>query len=158
MTLSEEQQHALDELMALVPGRNGNAQPAGEAAQANNQGDWLQTWLGISSAQVKRGMLDILAKKNGVEKSLIDWVETNPLDATFEFIALASWAFYQAEKDENPRIKSYVDSLYYISTCASVGYADIFAVTQPGRAIATLVMTVGPALTNRTLDRPKIVK
>jgi hypothetical protein len=35
-----------------------------------------------------------------------------------------------------------------------VGYADIFAQTQAGRAIATLVMTVGPALTNEILDHP----
>jgi hypothetical protein len=48
-----------------------------------------------------------------------------------------------------------VDAFYYISTCASVGYADIFAVTQAGRAIAALVMIIGPALTTNSLNRPK---
>jgi len=50
--------------------------------------------------------------------------------------------FYLAERGTNPKIKTLVDALYYISTCLSVGYADIFAQTQTGRAIATLVMTV----------------
>jgi hypothetical protein len=71
------------------------------------------------------------------------------------FLAASSAAFYAAEKDQNPRIKTYIDAFYYISTCASVGYADIFAATQTGRAIAALVMIVGPALAARSLDRPK---
>jgi hypothetical protein len=54
----------------------------------------------------------------------------------------------------NPKITSYVDAFYYIATCASVGYADIFAATQTGRAIAAMVMIVGPALTSRALDKP----
>jgi hypothetical protein len=33
---------------------------------------------------------------------------------------------------------------FYISICASVGYADIFAATQMGRATVALVMIVGP--------------
>ena len=49
-------------------------------------------------------------------------------------------------------------AFYYITTCASVGYADVFAVTQPGRAIAALVMIIGPALTNRVLDRPRPIR
>ena len=77
------------------------------------------------------------------------------MDASLEILGVASWAFYEAEKDANPRVTSYVDAFYYISTCASVGYADIFAVTQAGRAIAALVMIVGPALTANSLNRPK---
>jgi hypothetical protein len=80
-------------------------------------------------------------------------VEYCPLDAVFEFLATASLAFYTTEKDANPKIKTYVDAFYYIATCASVGYADVFAVTQTGRSIASLVMIVGPALTSRSLER-----
>ncbi len=47
-----------------------------------------------------------------------------------------------------------MDALYYISTCLSVGYADIFAQTQSGKLIATLTMTIGPALTSNALDPP----
>ncbi|RWZ25404.1 ion channel, partial [Escherichia coli] len=62
---------------------------------------------------------------------------------------------YLAEKHANPKIKTFTDAFYYISTCASVGFADIFAVTQSGKAIASLVMTVGPSLTAKALTRPE---
>jgi hypothetical protein len=152
MSLSAEQQAALDEMMALVPtpGAPAGAPPAGTSAS-----DFLQTWLGVSGEQVQDGMRSLLQAKNGLERQLVEWAQRNPLDAAFEFIGLASVAFYQAEKNENPKIKTYMDAFYYIATCASVGYADIFAVTQTGRAIASLVMIVGPALAAKSLDRPE---
>ena len=70
------------------------------------------------------------------------------------FIATAAAAFYVVEKDANPKIKGYIDAFYYIATCDSVGYADIFAATQTGRAVAALVMILGSALTSRALNRP----
>ncbi len=142
MTITDEQKQALDALMALVPDKQ---QP---------QPDFFQTWLGVSGAEVKGQLLSLLLKKDQVEKRLLDWVEANPLDANLEFLGLCALAFYQVEKGNNPKIQTYIDALYYITTCASVGYADIFAATQPGRAIASLVMTVGPALTNMALVRP----
>jgi len=148
MTLTPEQQQALDILFAHVP------QPSnGQSAQA--QADFLQTWFGVSGSELKAKLQALFDKKDEFESRLLDLVEHNPLDAAVTFLAGASYAFYVAEKDVNPRIKSYIDSFYYISTCASVGYADIFAATQTGRAIAGLVMIVGPALTNRALDRPR---
>ena len=117
--------------------------------------DWLQTWLGISRQDVRDTVQTLIQQKNGLEARALDWVEANPLDASVEFLGVASWLFYQAEKDVNPKIVTYVDAFYYISTCASVGYADIFAMTQTGRTIAALVMIVGPALAARSLDRPK---
>jgi hypothetical protein len=147
MALTQEQQQALDDLMLAV--HQAKNPPAAETP------DWLQTWLGISRQDVRETVRSILDQKNGVQARLLDWVETNPLDASLEFLGIASLAFYQAEKDVNPKVQTYVDAFYYISTCASVGYADIFAVTQTGRAIAALVMIVGPALAGRSLDRPK---
>ena len=143
MALTQEQQQALDELMRHVP-----------KAQAEPPSDWLKTWLGVSKEDLKFTIEAVLAQKEGYQRKLLAWVEGNPLDAMFEFISAAAWAFYQAEKDVNPKISSYVDSLYYIATCASVGYADVFAVTQSGRAIASLVMLLGPALTSKALDKP----
>jgi hypothetical protein len=70
------------------------------------------------------------------------------------FLLSASVAFYLAERGVNPKIQTFVDALYYISTCLSVGYADIFAQTQTGKLIATLAMTIGPALTGNALDPP----
>lgn len=82
------------------------------------------------------------------------WTARDPLGALAQFLAAAALAFYAAERGANPKIRTYVDAFYYISTCASVGYADIFAVTQAGRAIAALVMMVGPALAARALEAP----
>jgi hypothetical protein len=147
MILTPEQQQALDELFANVP-RQAN----GDGASA--QPDILQTWFGVSGSELKAKLLALFDKKDVFESRLLDLVEHNPLDAAVTFLASASYAFYVAEKDVNPKIKTYIDSFYYISTCASVGYADIFAATQIGRAIAGLVMIVGPALTNSALDRP----
>ncbi len=144
MALTPEQQQALDDLMQAVH-RTRNPAPAPP--------DWLQTWLGISRQDVRDAVQNLIQQKNGLEARVLDWVEANPLDASVEFLGVASWLFYQAEKDVNPKIVTYVDAFYYISTCASVGYADIFAMTQTGRTIAALVMIVGPALAARSLDR-----
>jgi hypothetical protein len=147
MTLTPEQHQALNELFAHVPKpENGNG--------TSPSADWLQTWFGVSGADLKAQLQGWLGKKDIFEQQLLDVAKRNPLDSAFGFLLAASAAFYAAEKDTNPRIKTYIDAFYYISTCASVGYADIFAATQPGRAIASLVMIVGPALTNAAFDRP----
>ncbi|MFZ6026663.1 MAG: potassium channel family protein [Chloroflexota bacterium] len=149
MPISPEQQQALDELMRLV------TKPEAPPPEQSPQADWLQPWLGVSMQDVRTFVQAALSKKDAYEQRLRDWVDENPLDANFEFIGIASWAFYQAEKGANPKINTYVDALYYITTCLSVGYADIFAVTQSGRVIAALVMTLGPSFTTKALERPR---
>jgi hypothetical protein len=139
-----EQQQALDSLVALI-----------HRPQSLPESDLLKTWLGISQQDIAGFIHDLLSRKDVLETRLLDWTEHRPLDAVFEFLATASLAFYTAEKATNPKIKTYFDAFYYIATCASVGYADIFAVTQTGRSIASLVMIVGPALTSRSLERSK---
>ncbi len=143
MSLTLEQQQALDALMAQVPPARAAAAP-----------DWLQTWLGLSPEAVSTWLSALVADKDRLQAQLLTWAERNPLEAIFEFLAVTTLAFYSAEKDVNPKIKTMVDAFYYISTCASVGYADIFAITQTGRVIASLVMTIGPALTSRAINRP----
>jgi hypothetical protein len=96
----------------------------------------------------------LLQTKDGLTHQALDIAERYPLDSAVGFLAAASVAFYAVERGHNPKITSYIDAFYYISTCASVGYADIFAFTQTGRAIAALVMIVGPALASHALDRP----
>src|SRR5262245_54225171 len=149
MILTPEQQQALDELFAAMP-QPSNGQSAPGSA------DPLQTWFGISGSDLVAKLRTLFTRKDEFESRLLDLVEHNPLDAAVTFLAASSYAFYVAEKDVNPRIKTYIDSFYYISTCASVGYADIFAATQVGRAIAAFVMIVGPALAARSLDRPRL--
>ena len=155
MSLTPEQERALDELMGYVAKvKNGAPEPEAKPRQKSAP-DLLKTWLGISADDIKAALKSLDLFKDGYEQRLLDYIESKPLDATFEFMCTTAWAFYQFEKDENPKIKTYIDAFYYISTCASVGYADIFAVTQAGRAIAALVMIVGPALTNQALARPR---
>lgn len=146
MALTPAQEQALDQLVAQM--RKSRPQPKSEP-------DLLATWLGISETDLREKIFSLLGQKDKYEKSFLDWIDANPLEANLEFLGLAAWAFYQVEKDVNPKFETYLDAFYYISTCASVGYADVFAVTQAGRTIAGLVMMVGPALTGKALDRPK---
>jgi len=139
--LTIEQRQALDNLLARVP-QNNAPQP-----------DFLQTWLGVSGGQLKDYLDSLLQHKDTWQDAILAWVQDNPLDSAFGFLGGAAVAFYAAEKEVNPKINTYVDAFYYIATCASVGYADVFAVTQSGKAIAALVMVVGPGLADRALNR-----
>ena len=116
--------------------------------------DMLKTFTGISSAQVVEAWRVVVDKRGEIESEIVERLTRYPMESLAGFLLGTSAAFYLAEREANPKIKTFVDALYYISTCLSVGYADIFAQTQAGRAIATLVMTVGPALTNELLDPP----
>jgi hypothetical protein len=149
MSLTTEQERALQELLAYLPARKEATAPAAPPGL-------LDTWLGLSDESLQARLQGLLARKRRLEDQMLTWVENSPLDAVLIFLATSAAAFYAAEKDANPKIKSYVDAFYYIATCASVGYADIFATTQKGRAIAALVMIVGPALAARSLDRPLV--
>jgi hypothetical protein len=144
MALTPAQEQALDQLIAQM--RQAQSKPAPP--------DMLEAWLGISQSDLSEKIFALLGQKDEYEKCFLDWVNANPLEANVEFLGLAAWAFYQAEKDANPKIQSYVDAFYYISTCASVGFADMFAATQTGRTIAAIVMMLGPSLTGRALNYP----
>lgn len=145
MALTPVQEKALSELVSKI--QQTQSTPVVEP-------DMLQTFLGLSLPDLREKIFSLLGQKDEYEKRFLNWVNANPLEANAEFLGLAAWAFYQAEKGVNPKIETYIDSFYYISTCASVGYADIFAVTQTGRTIAAIVMMVGPALTGRALNYP----
>ncbi len=147
MTLTPAQEQALDQLIDQMR----QAQPESTPAP---QPDMLQTWLGVSQTDLREKIFALLGQRDEYEKRFLDWVNANPLEANVEFLGLASWAFYQAEKGANPKIKTYIDAFYYISTCASVGFADMFAATQTGRTIAAIVMMIGPSLTGRALNYP----
>jgi len=116
--------------------------------------DMLKTFTGISSAQVVEAWRVVMDKRGEIESEIVERLTRYPMESLAGFLLGTSAAFYLAEREANPKIKTFVDALYYISTCLSVGYADIFAQTQAGRAIATLVMTVGPSLTGELLDPP----
>ena len=89
-----------------------------------------------------------------LKNSLREGVARDPLDALVVTVLGGSFLFYMAEKDENPKVRTYWDALVYVSTCLSVGYSDIFAKTSAGKAIATAIMTVGPAMAAKALEPP----
>lgn len=82
--------------------------------------------------------------------------EAPPVSPAEELTALVVWGaslFYLAESGVNPMVRSYWDALHYVATSLSVGYANVFPVTGLGKAIGSVVMMVGPALSARALDR-----
>ncbi len=105
----------------------------------------------LVSGAAQNGVLDSWTE---VKRELREGMNKDPLDALAVTVLGASFLFYIAEKDENPKVTTYVDALLFISTCLSVGYADVFAKTQAGKAIATAVMMVGPAMAAKALDPP----
>jgi voltage-gated potassium channel len=89
------------------------------------------------------------------KRALKTSVTTNPFDALVVTVLGGSFLFFLAERGKNPKVNTYVDALLFISTCLSVGYADVFAVTQAGKAIASAVMTFGPAMSGAIFEEPK---
>jgi len=81
-----------------------------------------------------------------------DLTSTPTLSPGEELTALVAGAaalFYWAEKDDNPAVKGYWDALHYVSSSLSVGYCNFFPVTPIGKLVASVLMTVGPALAAR---------
>jgi hypothetical protein len=90
-----------------------------------------------------------------LKREIKDAVAKDPFDATVVTVFGGAFLFYLAEKGANPKVTSYWDALVFISTCLSVGYHDVFARTPGGKAIATAVMTLGPALSGAIFDAPE---
>jgi hypothetical protein len=90
-----------------------------------------------------------------LKKGLREAVERDPFDATIVTVAGGAFLFYLAEKGRNPKVETYWDALVFVSTCMSVGYADVFARTPAGKAIASAVMTIGPAMSGAIFDGPR---
>ena len=87
--------------------------------------------------------------------SLDEWagkLKNRPLQNTALITGVATALFYLAEREHNPKVNSIYDAAFYCSTCLSVGYGDIFAHTAVGKSIGTVLMTIGPALANSTIE------
>ncbi|WP_394827097.1 ion channel [Pendulispora albinea] len=76
----------------------------------------------------------------------------SPAEELATFTAWATAIFYLAEVDKNPKVRTYFDAYHYIATSLSVGYANVFPVTQVGKMVGAVVMMVGPSLSARALD------
>lgn len=117
--------------------------------------DLLYVFTGLSSDKVIAALQTALGKRDELQVAWLEKIAHHPIESLGSFLLSTSAAFYLAERGVNPKINTFVDAVYYISTCLSVGYADIFAQTQTGKLIATLVMTLGPSLTTRVFDQPE---
>jgi hypothetical protein len=93
-----------------------------------------------------------------VKSELKALVAKDPFDATIVTLFGGAFLFFLAEKGENPKVVTYWDALLFISTCLSVGYADVFARTPAGKAIAAAIMTLGPALSGAIFEAPATEK
>ncbi|MCI0617109.1 ion channel [bacterium] len=94
-------------------------------------------------------------KGRKIEDRFLELMSRNPMEALLLFLIGGSMIFYNAERHINPKIRTYWDAFYFISTCASVGYADVFAQTQTGKIVSGILNTFGPSLTARLLDRAR---
>lgn len=79
----------------------------------------------------------------------------DPMQAAITAVLGGAALFYRAERGVNPKVQRFEDALVFCTTCMSVGYSDIFARTPTGKAVASFLMTFGPALSARLLDAPK---
>ena len=108
-------------------------------------------------AQIAKGLLGQAGGELGwgtMKRGVREAMTRDPLDSLAATILGGSYLFYLAEKGKNPKVESFWDALTFITTCLSVGYDDVFARTDAGKAIASFVMTFGPALSGAALDAP----
>ena len=77
------------------------------------------------------------------------------LNPTFKYLVVAgngillivTTAVYYLERNVNPQIKSYFDSLWWgVTTITTIGYGDIVPITFAGRVIGIVLMYLGPVL------------
>lgn len=76
----------------------------------------------------------------------------DPADAVLWTVLVASNLFFKAEVGKNPKVKTLNDAFVFVTTNLSVGYCDIYACTERGKQVASLLMIFGPALAARALD------
>jgi hypothetical protein len=87
-----------------------------------------------------------------VESKFLQTMSDNPLEALMLFLIGGSIVFYNAERYSNPKIKTFWDAFYFVATCASVGYADVYAQTKVGKMVSAALNTFGPALTGKIMN------
>src|SRR4051812_33498613 len=87
----------------------------------------------------------------GIKQLIKTAIAKDPVDALAVTVLGSAWLFYQAERGHNEKVTTYWDALVFVATSLSVGYADIFARTPTGQALATALNMFGPAMTSGLL-------
>jgi len=86
---------------------------------------------------------------------LVESYAREPTETTLRLVAMASSAFYAAERHANPRVDSFEAAVEYVTTSLSVGYSNIFPVTPQGKVIASLLATFGPSMAAGLMAPPR---
>lgn len=73
-------------------------------------------------------------------------VQRDPIDTLLVSVLGGAYLFWLAEKDVNPKCRTFWDAAVFVATSLSVGYDNKFAETEAGKALATFLMTFGPAV------------
>ena len=106
----------------------------------------------LAVAATAVGTAGVPLSPGGIKQLLRTAVAKDPVDALAVTVLGSAWLFYQAERGHNEKVKTYWDALVFVSTSLSVGYADIFARTPTGQALATALNMFGPAMTAGLLE------
>jgi voltage-gated potassium channel len=85
-------------------------------------------------------------------------VQRDPIDTLIVSVFGGAYLFWLAEKDDNPKCRTFWDAAVFVSTCLSVGYDNKFARTEAGKALATFLMTFGPAVAAAAFAPPAAVQ
>jgi voltage-gated potassium channel len=111
-------------------------------------------------AQIARGLFATSGAQGGAlgygtwKQGFREIVQRDPLDTLIVSVLGGAYLFWLAEKDKNPRCRTFWDAAVFVSTCLSVGYDNKFAVTESGKALATFLMTFGPSVAANAFAPP----
>jgi voltage-gated potassium channel len=95
----------------------------------------VRAFAGVGRAMTR---IEGLARHRGLVWLLIGWAAV---------MGLCSVALYTAENGVNQAIRSPLDALWWgITTMTTVGYGDVYPVTDEGRIAATVLMVLGIGL------------
>ncbi|EYF07175.1 potassium channel family protein [Chondromyces apiculatus] len=78
----------------------------------------------------------------------------DPIDSLLAMALIGATLMHAAEKDHNPRCRTFMDALTFVTTSLSVGYDNKFPVTDVGKAVGSFVQVFGPSLAAAALQPP----
>ncbi|MDI1442997.1 ion channel [Polyangium sp. 6x1] len=111
-------------------------------------------------AQIARGLVSTPGAQGGAlgygtwKQGFRELVQRDPLDTLLVSVLGGAYLFWLAEKDKNPRCRTFWDAVVFVSTCLSVGYDNKFAETESGKALAAFLMTFGPSVAANAFAPP----
>jgi len=100
-------------------------------------------------AQITEGLLGSRGGNIGYDTwkaGFREIVQRDPIDTLLVSVLGGAYLFWLAEKDVNPKCRTFWDAAVFVATSLSVGYDNKFAETEAGKALAAFLMTFGPAV------------